>query len=91
MYLQYEQGNIQQYISKDTVLYSFSKPKCDLAKKMAFMKNVLPQILMRSQSESGNSINQMPTPTAAATVQTGATALSDFTRHNPLALSVAVR
>ena len=56
---------------------------------MAFMKNVLPPILMRSQSESGNSINQMPTPTAA-TVQTGATALSDFTRHNPLALSVAV-
>ena len=89
MYLQYEQGNIQQYISKDTVLYLFTKPKCDLAKKMAFMKNVLPQILMRSQSESGNSINQMPTPTA--TVQTGATALSDFTRHNPLALSVAVR
>ena len=56
---------------------------------MAFMKNVLPLILRRSQSESGNSINQMPTPTAA-TVQTGATALSDFTRHNPLALSVAV-
>ena len=92
MYLLYEQGNIQQYISKDTVLYSFSKPKCDLAKKMAFMKKVLPPILRRSQSESGNSINQMPTPTAA-TVQTGATALSDFsfTRHNPLALSVAVR
>ena len=56
---------------------------------MAFMKNVLPPILMRSQSESGNLINQMPPPTAA-TVQTGATALSDFTRHNPLALSVAV-
>ena len=90
MYLQYEQGNIQQYISKDTVLYSFSKPKCDLAKKMAFMKNVLSPILRKNQKESGNSINQMPTPTAA-TVQTGATALSDFTRHNPLALSVAVR
>ena len=64
MYLLYEQGNIQQYISKDTVLYSFSKPKCDLAKKMAFMKNVLPPILRRNQKESGNSINQMPTPTA---------------------------
>ena len=36
MYLLYEQGNIQQYISKDTVLYSFSKPKCDLAKKWLF-------------------------------------------------------
>ena len=74
MYLLYEQGNIQQYISKDTVLYSFSKPKCDLAKKMAFMKKFLPQILKRNQKESGNSINQMPTPT----VQTGATALSDL-------------
>ena len=43
------------------------------------MKNVLPPILKRNRKESGNSINQMPTPTAAAaTVQTGATALSDL-------------
>ena len=41
------------------------------------MKNFLPLILRRSRNESGNSINQMPTPTAA-TVQTGATALSDL-------------
>ena len=38
------------------------------------MKNFLPLILMRSQIESGNSTNQMPTPTAATSVQTGATA-----------------